>query len=452
MKLERRHIKFVAVLLLVALASSFITYAATPTTTITITGGVYPGAPSYTVYAISGTYYAKDQNGYVEFNGTNFATIVNSAITSSSSTGGGVVELLTGNFYLTSGIFLQSNVHVKGQGFNTIITVADGTSDTYWGSYHALVLINGTGLIENPELSDLTLDPNNDGLGYAMAIFNVRTANVGLKIHHVNFPSGSALSGAAISLTATVGAEIYSNIITNNRIAIYAEYTNDSSIHDNYVENITNEGFYIGEYAYQNIVSNNIVKNVEMEAIELKSNSYLNTVSGNRISNSLNGIYVGGNFTSVMGNTINGGTNGIYIQSGGSSVGISVVVNSLYNQSNVGIGVEDEQGVTITGNNVKSWASGGSMGIRILNSGNNTINANIVYAGYDGIKLQNGDNNIITNNVVTKNLYFGIYETDATSDYNIFIGNSVLDNGSNLIIAGTSSKANLNYNGTSWIS
>jgi len=47
-----------------------LTYAATPSTTLTISNGVYPGAPSYTFSKLGSTYYAKDQNGYIEYQGT----------------------------------------------------------------------------------------------------------------------------------------------------------------------------------------------------------------------------------------------------------------------------------------------------------------------------------------------------------------------------------------------
>jgi hypothetical protein len=42
----------------------------------TISGGIYPGAPTYTVWGDSAGYYAKDANGNIDYSGTNATTII----------------------------------------------------------------------------------------------------------------------------------------------------------------------------------------------------------------------------------------------------------------------------------------------------------------------------------------------------------------------------------------
>ena len=62
LELKRSHVKIVVALLIVALISSTITYSYAQSggsSTFTISSGVYPGSPSYTIYVEDGTYKAK---------------------------------------------------------------------------------------------------------------------------------------------------------------------------------------------------------------------------------------------------------------------------------------------------------------------------------------------------------------------------------------------------------
>lgn len=56
-------------------------------TTFTISSGIYPGAPSYTVYSVSGTYYAKNAYGVISYSSTNASFVINSAINSALPNG-----------------------------------------------------------------------------------------------------------------------------------------------------------------------------------------------------------------------------------------------------------------------------------------------------------------------------------------------------------------------------
>jgi hypothetical protein len=72
-------------------------------TPITISSGVYPGAPTYTIYADGSTYYSKSSSGVVS-SSVNAATIFNTAIS-----GGGNILVKDGTYYITSAKFLITN-------------------------------------------------------------------------------------------------------------------------------------------------------------------------------------------------------------------------------------------------------------------------------------------------------------------------------------------------------
>ena len=58
----------------------FYAFAATPSSTFYISSGVYPGAPSYTVWREGSNYFAKDVNGMLKYSGTNASLIIQNCI------------------------------------------------------------------------------------------------------------------------------------------------------------------------------------------------------------------------------------------------------------------------------------------------------------------------------------------------------------------------------------
>jgi len=80
MKVPRQvSLKHLAIIVIsTILLTSFIFYvlAPTPSSTFWISGGIYPGAPSYTIFREGSNYFAKDSNGEIEFSGTNASEII----------------------------------------------------------------------------------------------------------------------------------------------------------------------------------------------------------------------------------------------------------------------------------------------------------------------------------------------------------------------------------------
>jgi len=78
--------------------------------------GIYPGAPSYTVWREGSTYYAKDANGEIPSWGeTSNFTVIFENVVDNLPVGGGRITLRTANYTGTM-IIDRSNVIVEGEG------------------------------------------------------------------------------------------------------------------------------------------------------------------------------------------------------------------------------------------------------------------------------------------------------------------------------------------------
>ena len=75
-----RHLAIIVISTILLTSSVFYVLAATPTSTFWISSGVYPGAPSYTIWKEGSNYFAKDANGEIEFSGTNATEVIEDAI------------------------------------------------------------------------------------------------------------------------------------------------------------------------------------------------------------------------------------------------------------------------------------------------------------------------------------------------------------------------------------
>ena len=84
----------------------------------------------YIIFVAGGNYYAQNgDTGIVDYSGTNFASVVESAITAA---GGGDIYLKSGSYELTSDNGIDINVagtHLHGAGYDTVIECESGFSD-----------------------------------------------------------------------------------------------------------------------------------------------------------------------------------------------------------------------------------------------------------------------------------------------------------------------------------
>lgn len=77
---KRLTVKVLGLCLLCSLLSGLAVYAATPTTTFSIFGGNYPGAPSFTVFSDGSNYFAKNSYGVIAYSGTELGEVFNAVM------------------------------------------------------------------------------------------------------------------------------------------------------------------------------------------------------------------------------------------------------------------------------------------------------------------------------------------------------------------------------------
>ena len=120
-----KHLAIIVISTILLTGFVFYVLAATPSSTFWISPGVYPGAPSYTIFREDSNYFAKDANGEIEFSGTNASEIINNAI------GSGYVNIFLkiGRYSLTAPIDLTGKrmVHIIGESAQ-VVDITEGGS------------------------------------------------------------------------------------------------------------------------------------------------------------------------------------------------------------------------------------------------------------------------------------------------------------------------------------
>jgi len=119
MKFEKQvSLKWAIALVLIAcLVSSSIVYyvfAVSPSSAFTISSGVYPGAPCYTVWREGDYYFAKDANGEIDYSGTDASQIIQSALDHGKS-----VFVKKGLYIITASLQLNTLNYLFGEGWDT---------------------------------------------------------------------------------------------------------------------------------------------------------------------------------------------------------------------------------------------------------------------------------------------------------------------------------------------
>lgn len=106
-----KHKKTIGILLIgvvIGLVIATITYGVTSSNTFTISQGVYPGAPSFTIWKEDSTYYAKNSFGVIQsFYSTNASYVINNAL--DLANGQGPVYLIPTFYDLTGSIVINKN-------------------------------------------------------------------------------------------------------------------------------------------------------------------------------------------------------------------------------------------------------------------------------------------------------------------------------------------------------
>ena len=148
MKNPKISLKQVITIVLISTILTFsITYYAmvqVPSSTFTLNPGIYPGAPSFTVWNEGSYYFAKDANGEIKFGGTNASQIITNAINAMSPYQSIVIN---GNVTITNTITITKPISYYQYGKATIsatyLQVGSPTKPIVRGAYIFVQEIDG---------------------------------------------------------------------------------------------------------------------------------------------------------------------------------------------------------------------------------------------------------------------------------------------------------------------
>jgi len=394
---KKRTLKIAVTFLTIGiLIGTMITYASNPSPSY-LSGGIYAGAPSYTVFNEGSTYYAKNAYGAIDYSGINATTIIQNALDGLTS-GRTWKEkvLLQGYFVITETIDLPSYVSIELDGN---MTLADNTNKDMI-ECNTTVHTDWVGGVlsgnHQAQTSGKGMDLNNFCYGTIKNVFFYEFEESAIEL--------SAISGE------TEGVIIHENVFRGNKGSAIKTESNvkDSSFCYNRMEDLTSFGIACTGLLTSIIGFNTISAEVQ---------------SGISLSSCNDNVVIGNDVDSC-------GQNGIQIVSS-NLMPNSVVGNTLYNNVWHGIVIDD--------------------------SNNTVVSDNICYTnGYDGINIQGASMfNVISGNICTDGSSptqdYGIREQD-TTDYNIITDNICLRNVNyGIKQVGSNTKVHNCWNGTDWI-
>src|SRR5512139_2726357 len=154
MKFEKKTIsKYVAIGIICFLLGAAYVYAQSSNQIFTISQGLYPGAPTWTIYTDGANTYAKDSYGLLVYAAADAATVINDAL--ETLAGGGKVYFEEGSYSLTATLILDSQNEIELCGtLNSILYQADGSD------LAALINVSDS---HNFYIHDLYIDCNRAG-------------------------------------------------------------------------------------------------------------------------------------------------------------------------------------------------------------------------------------------------------------------------------------------------
>jgi hypothetical protein len=281
-----------------------------PSSTFTISGGVYPGAPSYTIWREGDYYFAKDANGEIDFSGTNSTYVIQNAI----NNGYGRIFFKKGTYMITSTVEItHGNVFLDGE-----IELSDMSEEQSWNQGGGvkwlgdgttkLLYIHGssrTGVLECIHISNICFDGGATSQTVGAHLIHARyvaefwvtdcglrrSADDGIYIEEGN--EIFWILNNDISLNYGSGVDVY--VSTNGTNMIHQLHIEGNHLWNNHLYGIKlkSENTAIGDFLindnsvrenYRNGIHLEKVLNGEVIGNQIDGNDYLDTQTYNGIS------------------------------------------------------------------------------------------------------------------------------------------------------------------------
>ena len=294
MNLNRKQltILFTVTILSTILLTSITVLAFTPSGTFVISGGVYSGAPTYTIYNISGTYYAKNANGVLAYSGAVCSTIVQNC--ADQLTTGGKLYFLNGHYQFNTGFNITyDSVTIEGEskghaldgvvfeftGTGAFITIGSASLNAWYTMIENVrIWDNGSGsvgittyadepLIRNVEVAyfdiGIYLVHNTDLSNYTTAQAVLSEVNVNNCVYEaIKVEMGDVFAYNLITAGSGTGLSIVSHAVNQtggfsginihswgNDIGVYVRDVFNVDFSNLECEDNANQGMYIHTYA-----------------------------------------------------------------------------------------------------------------------------------------------------------------------------------------------------------
>lgn len=373
------------------------------------------------------------QNSDFICDGTADNVDINTAINRVADLGGGIIHVRTGNYSISAPIKLKSNVTLRGEGRQTVISQINS------GNFHMITSFDETNGHSDVSLESLTINGNK--ANQSSNVNGVHLVNcTNLKIHDL-VVYDCKRQGINIDGSLTEMVWITNNVIYNSgetginlldeveRIVVDRNYC-----YDNGAANISLNG--TGSYV---TFSNNVCKNAGRATPTAdnitgynKANTHFTVINNQCYSGGNNGIHVGGNDLIVIGNQVeNADVDGIQVRNHDESqqTNALVVGNSVNSVTRYGVFVKNVTNGVVSSNNINA---AGNTGINMELLSDTGVLGNSVTGSLlnDGLRFHTSARNKIIGNTSKNNARYGIYLSDdgtTVAQLNQVIGNNLYD-------------------------
>jgi len=411
------RIALIAVIIGVLLGA-YIGYALTPTTTFTISPGVYPGAPDYTIWKEGSNYFAKNKYGEIEFSGTDASTVIQSAIDA-----------------LTSGRTWKEKVVLRGQ-----FTLNKQSGERYCILVPSYTILEIHGRLSLADNQNATIIEVESYAKYWEIIGGILHGNK-------NNNPDNGVDGEQCGIFLGTGQQYFT--IKNVKVL-----------------STSREGFYLhGSWGH---IEDIYAVECGQSGIALDANNYVSVVNPRALNNELHGIYIIGG-ASLLENTVSIFGGSCYGNEGYGIKIINAIGTKVFGTEvrHNGEGGTYEHNVFISGcrgvelHGIHSTEAA-RHGIYIYESNNTqiiggTVTKNSQYGGNEyAIRIYNSNYTILDGvnlfDYQETQTQKGILE-DGNSDYNIILGVNTYNCVTiGISVSGANTHVNHCWNLTSWIS
>jgi len=405
-------------------------FAVSPSSTFTISSGIYPGAPTYTIWREGSNYFAKDANGVLAYSGTVAYTLIQDVFDQNPQS----IFFKEGTYDLNGQtVTATAPIIIWGEGKNSILqggTLKMVPSFIWnYGTKISNLGFESAGSVTQLWLNNLTHAVVSNIIftktSYAVGVPSLRLTNCSsIKVEY-NWFDGFNMQCLRIDGTPYVGGA-FDTIIFNDFGSTGVEfpsYTNPWDIAAIYVQ---------GPYNWAVTISDNIGY-LNPKNIFVYSEATRMTINNNRLAGGYNNYMIDlqEDTNTVTGNHI-----------------------SLVNDAKGAIAIRYTNNLElvrfynlIDGNEIQ----GANSEAAIFGVLQRSVIANNVIGATRGIKLTNSAYNVIQGNTVCgmfEYQFFGFNET-GSSDYNILVGNWVRL--TYIYKSGVNTRITACYNDSAWI-